>query len=118
MYLPELSRADRVRVVCRVAAEIQPDGKIQRMTMKVVNFEYQPHQFTVKQGIPVEWRIDASQAVGCGQVLYAPELGIRKVLSDTSTTWSRSRRNSRGDFIFNCGMGMMTADAKITVLPN
>jgi uncharacterized protein len=88
------------------------------MTMKVVDFEYHPHQFTVKQGIPVEWRIDASQAVGCGRVLYAPELGIRKMLSDTSTTLITFTPKGVGDFIFNCGMGMMTADAMITVLPN
>lgn len=101
-----------------VPAEIQPGGKIQRMSMKVVNFDYQPHQFTVKQGIPVEWWIDASQAVGCGQVLYAPELGIRTALSDTSTTRVRFTPQQPGDYMFNCGMGMMTADAKITVLPN
>ena len=101
-----------------VAAEVQPDGKLQRMSMKVVDFEYHPHQFTVKQGIPVEWWIDASQAVGCGRVLYAPELGIRKALSDTSTTLITFTPQRPGDYIFNCGMGMMTADAKITVLPN
>jgi uncharacterized protein len=101
-----------------VAAEVQPDGKRQRMSMKVVDFDYHPHQFTVKQGIPVEWWIDASQAVGCGQVLYAPELGIRKALSDTSTTLITFTPQRPGDYVFNCGMGMMTADAKITVLPN
>ena len=99
-------------------AEIQPGGKIQRMSMKVVNFDYQPHHFTVRQGITVEWWIDASQAVGCGQVLYAPELGIRTALSDTSTTRVRFTPQQPGDYMFNCGMGMMTADAKITVLPN
>jgi uncharacterized protein len=101
-----------------VAAEVQPDGTLQRMSMKVVDFEYYPHQFTVKQGIPVQWWIDASKAVGCGQVLYAPELGIRKALSDSSTTLITFTPKQPGDYIFNCGMGMMTVDAKITVLPN
>jgi uncharacterized protein len=101
-----------------VAAEVQPDGKAQRMSMTVVDFTYEPHQFTVKQGIPVEWWIDASKAVGCGQVLYAPELGIRKALSDTSTTLITFTPQQPGDYHFNCGMGMMTADATITVVPN
>ena len=101
-----------------VAAEVQPDGKLQRMSMKVVDFEYHPHQFTVKQGVPVQWWIDASEAVGCGRVLYAPELGIRKALSDTSSTLITFTPQRPGDYTFNCGMGMMTADAKIIVLPN
>ena len=75
-----------------VAAELQPDGSLQRITMKVVDLDYSPNQFTVKQGVPVQWWIDGSQAAGCGRVLLAPQLGIRKILSDTSTTLSRLPR--------------------------
>jgi uncharacterized protein len=101
-----------------VAAEMQPDGSMQRITMKVVDLDYTPNQFIVKQGVPVQWWIDGSQAAGCGRVLLAPQLGIRKVLSDTSTTLITFTPNAAGDFAFNCGMGMMTPGSKITVLPN
>jgi uncharacterized protein len=101
-----------------VAAELDTGGQSQRMSMKVVEFAYEPHQFTVKQGIPVQWYIDGSEAAGCGRALYAPQLGIRKILSDTSTTLITFTPQRPGEFAFNCGMGMMTADAKIIVLPN
>jgi uncharacterized protein len=101
-----------------VAAEVQPDRSFQRIAMKVVDLEYNPHQFTVKQGIPVQWWIDGSQAEGCGRVLLAPGLGIRKILSDASATLINFTPQKTGDYAFNCGMGMMTPDSKITVLPN
>ena len=72
----------------------------------------------MKQGIPVQWWIDGSEAAGCGRVLLAPELGIRKMLSTNSTTLITFTPKKPGEYAFNCGMGMMTADAKITVLPN
>jgi sulfite exporter TauE/SafE/copper chaperone CopZ len=98
-------------------AEMVPGSNLQRISMKVVDLEYAPHQFVVKQGVPVEWWIDGSQAEGCGRVLLAPQLGIRKILSDTSTTLISFTPNAVGDFAFNCGMGMMTPNSKITVLP-
>lgn len=101
-----------------VVAEMQPDGALQRITMKVVDLDYSPNQFTVTQGVPVQWWIDGSQAAGCGRVLLAPQLGIRKILSDTSTTLITFTPNAPGDYAFNCGMGMMTPGSKITVLPN
>jgi sulfite exporter TauE/SafE/copper chaperone CopZ len=55
------------------------DGK-QIVEMRVVGLNYYPNQFTVVQGIPVEWRIEASQAQGCAQVISVPKLGIVKYL--------------------------------------
>ena len=90
----------------------------QRISMRVVGLDYQPHQFTVKQGVPVQWWIDGSQADGCGRVLVAPKLRIQKMLSATSTTLITFTPDKPGVYAFNCGMGMMTPDSKITVLPN
>ena len=90
----------------------------QRISMKVVGLDYQPHQFTVKQGVPVQWWIDASEADGCGRILVAPRLGIQKILSANSTTLISFTPDKPGDYAFNCGMGMMTPDSKITVVPN
>jgi plastocyanin domain-containing protein len=66
----------------------------------------------------VEWWIDGSQADGCGRVLIAPRLRIQKILSASSTTLISFTPDQPGDYAFNCGMGMMTPDSKITVVPN
>jgi uncharacterized protein len=95
------------------AAAMEP----QRISMKVVGLDYQPNQFTVKQGVPVQWWIDGSQADGCGRILVAPRLRIQKILSASSTTLITFIPDKSGEFAFNCGMGMMTPDSKITVLP-
>ncbi len=91
-------------------------GGTQRISMKVVGLDYVPHQFTVTQGVPVEWRIDASEADSCGRFLIAPGLRVRKLLSNMSTTLITFTPTQAGEFAFNCGMGMMTPDAKITVI--
>jgi sulfite exporter TauE/SafE len=90
----------------------------QIVVMRIDGFSYIPNRFTVKQGVPVEWRIDASEAAACGRFLLAPRLGIRKVLSDRSTTTISFLPQEAGDFGFNCGMGMMTPGSKFTVVPN
>jgi sulfite exporter TauE/SafE/copper chaperone CopZ len=95
------------------AAAVEP----QRISMKVVDLDYVPNQFTVKQGVPVEWWIDGSEAAGCGRILIAPRLGIQKILSRTSTTLITFTPDRPGEYAFNCGMGMMTPNSKITVLP-
>jgi sulfite exporter TauE/SafE len=89
----------------------------QVVVMRIEDFEYIPRQFTVKQGIPVEWRIDANEAAACGRFLLAPRLGIRKILSDRSTTTISFTPSQTGEYGFNCGMGMMTP-GKFTVVPN
>jgi uncharacterized protein len=86
--------------------------------MRVDGFNYIPNRFTVTQGVPVEWRIDASQAAGCGRILLAPGLGIRTLLSDRSTTMISFVPQQAGEFSFNCGMGMMTPGSKFIVVPN
>jgi plastocyanin domain-containing protein len=98
-------------------ASQQAEAK-QIVVMRIEGFSYIPSQFTVKEGVPVEWRIDASEAAGCGRILIAPGLGIRKLLSNNSTTMISFIPPYAGEFGFNCGMGMMTRGAKFTVVPN
>jgi hypothetical protein len=95
----------------------QMDGK-QVVTMRVVDFTYLPAVFQVKQGIPVEWRIDASEAVGCGLMILAPGLRIRQLLSSKSTSLITFTPRQTGEFQFNCGMGMMSPwEARFIVVP-
>ena len=73
------------------------DGK-QIVDMQIVGYRYQPNRFAVVQGVPVEWRIDASAAAACGRFLLAPGLGIRKLLSDRSTTMITFLPQQAGEF--------------------
>jgi plastocyanin domain-containing protein len=93
-------------------------GNKQIAVMKIVGFDYVPNRFTVKRGVPVEWRIDASEAAGCGRILIAPALGVRKLLSSIATTSITFTPQQTGEFAFNCGMGMMTPGSRFTVVPN
>jgi sulfite exporter TauE/SafE/copper chaperone CopZ len=90
---------------------------VQIVEMKIVDLQYEPHIFTVVQGIPVEWRIDASQARGCAQFIMAPALDIRAILSVTETNRLRFTPEQVGDIAFNCGMGMATPGSKFSVVP-
>ena len=89
----------------------------QVVVMRIDDFSYIPKRFTVTQGVPVEWRIDASAAAACGRFLLAPGLGIRTLLSNVSTTTISFVPQRAGEFGFNCGMGMMTPGS-FTVVPN
>jgi uncharacterized protein len=90
---------------------------VQLIDMRIVDLQYEPHIFTVVQGLPVEWRIDASQARGCAQFLLAPALDLRAILSTTEPTVLKFTPQQVGDIEFNCGMGMATPGSRISVVP-
>ncbi len=90
------------------------DGK-QVVAMKIDGFDYIPNRFNVKQGVPVEWRIDAKDAVGCGRILLSRSLGVQKFLSDAEINVIVFTPQQPGEYDFNCGMGMMTAGSGFTV---
>jgi sulfite exporter TauE/SafE/copper chaperone CopZ len=90
----------------------------QIVNMKVDGLDYIPNHFTVTQGVPVEWNIDAEHAQGCGRILLAPRLGVRKLLYGFAVNTVKFTPQETGDFYFNCGMGMMTPGSKFTVVPN
>lgn len=90
----------------------------QIVTMTIDGYHYRPNRFTVQQGVPVEWHIDASRSVGCGLILLAPRLGIRKFLNPHGENVITFTPEQAGEFQFNCGMGMMTRDSKFIVLSN
>jgi uncharacterized protein len=90
----------------------------QIVTMTINGYDYRPNRFTVQQGVPVEWRIDASKSAGCGRILLAPRLRIRKFLNPYEENVITFMPEQAGEFQFNCGMGMMTRDSKFIVLPS
>jgi sulfite exporter TauE/SafE/copper chaperone CopZ len=97
-------------------APIQNGRQIARMTVN--GYDYYPSRFTVIQGVPVEWQIDARQAVGCGRVLVMPTLGITEYLPPQGITTIRFIPRETGEIPFNCSMGMMSRDAAFMVMPN
>ncbi|MBI2436930.1 MAG: cupredoxin domain-containing protein, partial [Candidatus Magasanikbacteria bacterium] len=91
-------------------------GKIQKIAMIINRYEYEPYQFTVKKGIPVEWTVDASKASGCMIAgIVSPGLGIRESLSSGKKT-IKFTPTKTGKFKFSCPMGMGTFGAAITVV--
>jgi uncharacterized protein len=110
------STVDETQQAAKPVQETVPvvDGK-QIVDMKIVGYTYQPHRFFVTQELPVEWRIDASLAAGCGRILIAPKAGVRKMLPSGITVVTFTPQEP-GDIRFNCGMGMMDRGSAITVL--
>jgi uncharacterized protein len=100
----------------QVAARLSEDGATQVASMRIVGYQYLPNRFTVTQGVPVQWWIDASDAAGCGRILIAPKLGVRRLLPSNSTTVISFVPQETGDYGFNCAMGMMTRGSKFTVV--
>jgi hypothetical protein len=122
LNVPPVAASDQPTAAAAIepaqAAQIQEMNGKQIAVMRIEGYNYIPNRFTVKEGIPVEWRIDASEAAGCGRILIAPGLGVRRLLSNNSTTTISFIPPHTGEFGFNCGMGMMTPGSKFTVVPN
>ena len=93
------------------------DGK-QVVDMSVMGIEYYPYQFTVVEGIPVEWRIDGRQAQGCAQVITAPSIGVTEFLPKNSIKTVTFTPQKPGTIPFSCTMGMTTPGAAFIVVPN
>ena len=91
------------------------DGK-QVVEMTVNGYSYSPSRFTVRQGVPVEWKIDARNAAGCAQVITIPSLGITKYLSTRGITTITFTPTESGTLPFMCTMAMTTPGA-FTVVP-
>jgi len=105
-----------------VLAATDPNVKIvggkQIVNMKVTGLNYSPHTFTVVKGVPVEWRIDGTQAEGCAQVITVPSLGITEYLSQQTEKVITFTPQSTGQIPFSCTMGMTTRGSAFTVVEN
>jgi len=93
------------------------DGK-QVVEMRVRGLSYYPSRFTIKQGIPVEWRVDGVLAEGCAQIISIPKLKRTEFLSGDGPTIIRFTPEEVGNIPFNCPMGMTTRGAMFRVVPN
>ncbi len=81
------------------------EGK-QVVEMSINGLDYSPSKFTVKKGIPVEWRIDGRGAQGCAQVIASPALKIREYLPRDKVKIIEFTPKKTGKIWFSCSMGM------------
>jgi sulfite exporter TauE/SafE/copper chaperone CopZ len=105
--IPFISQADAQ------AASSQP---AQVVEMVIDGIEYRPNRFTVKVGVPVQWRIDARHAEGCGRILVARAIGLTKFLPVDKTEVITFTPLRAGEIAFNCSMGMMSPNSGFTVV--
>ncbi len=93
-------------------AQQNPDEDIkivnnkQVIEMRVEGLDYYPSKFTVKKGIPVEWRIDGRRAVGCAQSFWVPSLKINDYLPRNQIKTINFIPKKEGIIKFSCSMGM------------
>ena len=90
--------------------------QVQVVEMTVDGLEYRPNRFTVKAGVPVEWRIDGRTAEGCGRILVARSIGLTKFLPADKPDTVTFTPQRAGEIAFNCSMGMMTPNSGFTVI--
>jgi uncharacterized protein len=92
-----------------------PARQVQVVEMTISGFDYRPNRFTVKAGVPVEWRIDGRDAEGCGRILVARGINLVKFLASDKTEVITFTPQRPGEIAFNCSMGMMTPNSGFTV---
>ena len=116
--LPSSTTSDDSLQSIPVQTTPSSDGNTEKqiIDMSVVRYSYYPSTFTVKVGIPVEWRIDGKQAAGCAQVLTSPKLGITEFLSRNEIKVITFTPQKEGIYPFSCSMGMTTPGAHIKVV--
>jgi len=104
-FPPELGRADSVSISGSVGqANV---NQVQVIKMKAGRGGYTPNRFTLQQGIPVRWEVDASQAAGCERALVSRKLGINTVLKQGVNVFEFTP-SELGTIAFSCSMGMYT----------
>lgn len=89
----------------RPVAAVMADGR-QVIDMNVDYGSYSPRTFSVKAGVPVEWRLHVKHLDDCISPITVPSLGLRRdlTLGDNVITFTPTRQ---GDLVFTCWMGMV-----------
>jgi len=83
-----------------------PTDEVQKINLKIDYLDYYPNTFTLKKGVPVEWNIDGSKAVGCAKIISVPALGITERLPPNGIKTISFTPTKKGKIMFSCSMGM------------
>jgi len=115
--LQQVGRGGAQEVASTPVMPARSDAVLRQVVdMKIVGLEYQPNRFVVKAGVPVEWRIDARDAEGCGRILISRSLGLAKFLSSDNPNVVTFTPGQPGEIAFNCSMEMMSPNSGFTVV--
>lgn len=91
----------------QAAAPLPPvNGGVQKIAMKVTSAGYVPNNLTIKSGVPVEWHVDGTAALGCTSQLVIPDLNITQALAQGDNVINFTAPNP-GQLAFSCSMGMV-----------
>jgi sulfite exporter TauE/SafE/copper chaperone CopZ/uncharacterized cupredoxin-like copper-binding protein len=80
---------------------------VQVVKMKETARGYEPNSFTVKQGVPVKWVIDAQAPYSCASTILLSKYGVRKSLVAGENIIEFTPTET-GKLKFSCSMGMYT----------
>jgi sulfite exporter TauE/SafE/copper chaperone CopZ len=83
----------------------KPVANVQVINMTQKDFSYIPNRFTIKKGVPVEWRINSTNPYTCASTIVIPALGIKKTLELGDNLVHFTTPNT-GLLKFTCVMGM------------
>ncbi|MDO8592747.1 MAG: sulfite exporter TauE/SafE family protein [bacterium] len=83
------------------------ENGVQVVRMKELSNGYSPNNFTIRQGIPVKWVIDAQAPFSCAASLTLPKYKIRKNLVKGENIIEFTPKET-GRLPFSCSMGMYT----------
>lgn len=104
-----LLRAVSSRLDRKEAVETPDASGLQVIKMDVTNQGFKPDHFTLKQGVPVRWVIDAhkSKLATCQSKLIVAKLGLALDIHEGVQTFEFTPTEA-GMIPWNCGMGMLT----------
>jgi len=81
------------------------ENGVQVIRMKQTGRGYVPNEFTVKQNMPVAWKIMSEDPYSCASSLVVPDLKIRTLLTEKEQEFKFTPKDA-GDIRFTCSMGM------------
>ncbi len=83
------------------------ENGVQVVRMKELSNGYSPNSFTIQEGVPVKWIIDAQAPFSCAASLTLPKYNIRKNLVKGENIIEFTPKET-GRLPFSCSMGMYT----------
>lgn len=86
-------------------ANVKLENGVQVARMEQYSTGYRPSKFTVKQGVPVKWIINSTDANSCAASIYSPQLNVRKYLQPGENIIEFTP-DKTGRISFSCSMGM------------
>ncbi len=95
----------KAAVVQAADPNVKIENGVQVVRMTESARGYTPNKFTIQQGIPVKWVIDAQEPYSCASSIIASKIGVRKNLTLGENVIEFTPKEI-GQISFSCSMGM------------